>query len=547
MRCFLFPWERSFMLSLSDSIKNALKLQGSRILLEDSDVKLTGLEIEAKSRELEKYLNVSTLPGNLVGVSLPNQAAQGLAIIAIIQSGRIPLILSYTDLQTHLEKWLNNLSIDVLVTTEEMAKITNPRIHSIVLHSNGNFHFGKAPHSQSTPLRGSLMKAPEGTGLVLYTSGSTGEPKGICIPALGILETSKYLIQYFKLDEQTVSPIVLPVCHSMALNTQLIPTLLAGGKSHFVNSRLGMNKLFRHISNIEGTFISLIGEVLQILSDEMTLRKLPPNEKVIHVQLAGGLISAKHIQMARELFPKAIIHKGYGLTESIRVTMTHHLESNFETAVGSPLPFMKVEIRNSEGSRSLVGEVGEIFVKGPSVMLGILGRKGQTLDADGFLATGDLGSLNEQGQLTAQGRMDSVFKVNGLKVSGLEIEKIALESGDYIRSAKCILVNDHRRMRNKVILFLEIPKDRQENFYRNYFELFHQALWKNFKCLSHFPKDIIITPRFPRTSNGKLSIKGLEELWLKENQMNHSPEAGGSFLFYKTNDESIGSDYQKVL
>ncbi len=532
------------MLSLSESINNALMLHGSRILLEDSDVKLTGVEIDSKSQELKKYLNVSTLPGNLVGVSLPNQASQGLAILAIIQSGRIPLILSYTDLQTHLEKWLSNLSIDVLITTEEMAQVTKPRIHSIILNSIGEF---KYDYSQSSPLRGQLFKAPEETGLVLYTSGSTGEPKGICIPALGILETSKYLIDYFKLDQETVSPIVLPVCHSMALNTQLIPTLLAGGKSHFVNSRLGMNKLFRHISNIEGTFISLIGEVLQILWDEMRLRKLSANQKVSHVQLAGGLISAKHLQMARELFPNAMIHKGYGLTESIRVTMINHHQPNFETAVGTPLPFMNVEIRNSKGLRSLPSEVGEIFVKGPSVMLGILGTQLPSAALDGFLATGDLGSLNDLGQLTVQGRKDSVFKVNGLKVSGHEIEKIALESGDYIRNAKCILVNDQRRMRNKVILFLEIPKDNQENFYRNYFELFHQALWKNFKCLSHFPKDIIITPRFPRTSNGKLSIKGLQELWLKENQLNHNPEAGGSFLFYKTNDESIGSDYQKVL
>lgn len=518
------------MKQLSELISETIFKHPHKILIQDRENAWTGAEIEKKFNEIQNNLGVSTLPNSLVGICFSNLAIQGLAILAVIRANRVPVILSHADLVQQPHTWFSRVHVDLLLTTEDFAVESQKYVNTLALKSDGEVvHDNRESQALNMP----HFTAPEGTGLVLYTSGSTGNPKGICIPDAGIVMTSDYLTEYFGLNSETISPIILPVCHSMALNTQFIPTFLNGGLSSFVNSRMEMNKLYRNIISVNGNFISLIGDILRICWDEMRVKKLPPCLNVKHVQLAGGIITEKHLKMAAELFPNATVHKGYGLTEAIRVTMIDHNDPLFlKNVVGKTLPFQETEIRKADGSKADVDEMGEVYVKGPNVMLGILGTDNLPIGDDGFLKTGDIGSLNSQGQLSIFGREDGVFKINGLKVSGMEIEKIANSVSDYVRESKCILVEDGKKIKNKIILFLEIPMNKQAEFYANYFDIFHQALWKEFKCLSYFPKDIIITPRFPRTSNGKLAIKGLHELWEKQAEHKLAQEFHSNFSFY---------------
>lgn len=513
-------------------------------MLKDSNVAWTGAELSEKISLLEKHIGVSTLEGALVGVCFPNWAVQGLAILAVLKANRIPVILSYSDLTEQTEYWIEKTKISLLLSMDEVTAKTGARVQSVGLTVEGAVVDDTSlRHFPLTPLH-NLPEAPAGTALILYTSGSTGEPKGICVPAAGITVTSDHLIDYFGLDESTVTPIVLPVCHSMALNTQFLPTFFAGGCSTFINARLGMNKLYRYIQLEAGTFISLIGEVLRVCWEEKKRKNLPPNTKVRHVQLAGGMILEQHVKMAQELFPNALIHKGYGLTEAIRVTMIDHTDPAFlQNVVGKELPFQEVEIRTAEGFRAPAGEMGEVFVKGPNVMLGIFGRPGPHLDDRGFMATGDLGSLNEKGQLAIFGRKDSIFKVNGLKVSGLAIEKVAYKVGSFVREAKCLAVTDSRRAGSKVVLFLEILFDSQPDFFKSYFETFNRALWNELKTLNHFPKDIILMAKFPRTSNGKLSIRGLQKVWEEDSKERIDLSQEANFLFYKAGESDDFSQH----
>ena len=524
------------MRRLSTLISDTLWLHKDRVLLEDSDHSWTGSVLDTKIKNIEALLQVTTVEGSLVGICYPNLAYQGLAILAVLKAKRVPVILSYDDLINRTQSWLEKIHLDLMLTTVDLEQLTYHSINTVALRPDGEIQ-----HTQRTQNFSVYRNiAPPGTGLVLYTSGSTGQPKGICVPEEGLILTCDYLKDYFQLSPETVTAIVLPVCHSMALNTQFLPTFFSGGRSAFVNSRLQMNKLFRYINTIQGNFVSLIGEVLRVCWEEMKMKNLSPNYDVKHVQLAGGIITEKHLKLAAELFPNATIHKGYGLTEGIRVTMIDHHNPKFlDNVVGRPLPFLDVQIRTTEGNLALTDEVGEVFVKGPNVMLGILGNLMSPVGDDGYLGTGDLGSLNFDGQLSIYGRKDSVFKINGLKVSGLEIERIATSVGSYVRDSKSILVEDHRKVRNKIILFLEIPKDKHTEFFSNYFEVFHKALWQEFKSLSYFPKDIIILPRFPRTSNGKLSIKGLHKYWEEQNREKLTLETQGNMLFYKIDEEYL--------
>lgn len=525
---------------ISNRLVETLKRFPKNTLLADDCGKWSGEELEQHMRPLLKIIQTYTLPGSRVGICFPNWAVQGFAILTTIIANRVPVILSHADVISAPDQWLKQPQLSMLIASEELAIAEMHRLPLVGLNRMLEIKINNLKNQRVSLLRDILWIPPRGTALMLYTSGSMGTPKGVFVPAEGLMQTADYLISYFDLHEKTVSPIVLPVCHSMALNTQFFPTFLAGGTSYFWNSRLGINRVYRTILSINGRFVSLIGEVLRTCWEEKRRKDLEPAESVEHVQLAGGLIVPQHIQMAKELFPNATVHKGYGLTEAIRVTMINDQDPDFTTnVVGHPLPFQEIEIRRESGKQCVPFEVGQVFVKGPNVLLGISGKRGSVVDSRGFLATGDLGFLNMRGQLGVVGRIDSLFKINGNRVSGIEIEKIARSLSAMVRDVKCIAVEDSRRIGSKVVLFLEVPIDLQETFFQKHLQDFRQALWESLRKLPYFPRDIVVLERFPRTSNGKLQIQALHDEWRAVSEPHALTDTANNLKFFRSQNEQI--------
>ena len=506
--------------SLRSRIMASLEKGYDKVLLSDDYVTWTGQEILSKMKRLRELIESTTAPGASVAVSFPNLAVQALAILTVIISGRIPIILSFTDMGADLEQRLQMAQASMLLTMTGVEDLSSLIIPFAVLSADATVKATVTDVVRGPRLHREPHPASKNAALMLFTSGSTGKPKGVYVPEAGLLKTIDFLTKYFNISSKTVSPIVLPIWHSMALNTQFLPTFLAGGKSYFMNAWLSIGRVYRSILFKEGTFVSLIGEVLRVCWEEKDRKNLPAADKVEHVQLAGGMISDKHLRLARELFPNAVLHKGYGLTEAIRVTMINSEMPDFATgAVGRPLPFVDVEIRNRDtGKIDKPGVIGEVFVRGQNVLTGSAGVYQSPVGADGFLATGDLGYWNEHGSLCIAGRDDGLFKINGHRVSGFEIEQLALETSDLIRNAKCIAVEDSRRAGYKIVLLLEVPADVQGEFLSSEFDDIPERIWKKFQTLAHFPKEIMVLERFPRNANGKVAIAKLKDTYLQSRQ-----------------------------
>jgi acyl-CoA synthetase (AMP-forming)/AMP-acid ligase II len=485
-----------------------------RTLLQDDLEAWSAQSILERGEDLGGFLGKISAPGSFVGVCFPNWAVQSYAIIAVIRSGRIPVLVNFADAATQFSNWMTENHFTTLLTSEDLVLPPQRQMSILRLARDGKIlRATLATNGLSLELLGqapttSEPAAPPGTLLVLYTSGSTGKSKRIFIPEAGVTKTVDFLVPYFGLSAETIAPIVLPVCHSMALNTQFFPTLLSGGRCYFVNSRLSYSKIYRNILACEGTFVSLIGEVLKSCWEEKNKRQLPAADQVKHIQLAGGVISPRHLEMAREIFPNARIHKGYGLTEAIRVTMIDDTHPQFHgPIVGHPLPFQKVDIRDPAGNTLPPLQTGEICVQGPCVTPGVF--------ENDILKTGDQGYLDAEGLLAVTGRLDSVFKINGLKVSGHEIEHAAMKISNHVQNAKSVMVEDQRRGRPKVVLFLEMNLDLQPAFVAEEFATFRERLARELKLLGPVCRDILLLGRFPRTSNGKLSLIGLKTIWEK--------------------------------
>jgi len=512
---------------LKNRIDHSLLQAPTRALLSDDRVQWTGHDIASLFQELGNALEQLTERHDYVAVSFPNSAVQALAILSVLAHERVPVILNLSDLKSRPDAWIERTQASLLLTLEGLETAFEARIPCLALSREGDIV--KRP-----PVRPeSKAKASPETALVLFTSGSTGQPKGVLVPKAGLLTTADFLIDYFSLGPATVAPVMLSICHSMALNTQFLPTFLAGGHCHFINPQLEINRLYRNILDLRGDFVSLIGETLLICDEERRRKKLPAADHVRHVQLAGGLINPRHLEIAREVFPNAVIHKGYGLTEAIRVTMIDSRDPNFGSgAVGRPLPFVDVEVRDGGRPVSAPSEIGEIFVRGPNVLRGLLNSASIPVDAQGFLKTGDVGYWNAAGQLCITGRQDGLFKINGHRVSGFEIEKMAIETSNLIRNAKCLAIEETRRAGHRLVLMVEVPADLEAQFLSTGFPAIQADLYRRFRQLPHFPKEIVLLRHFPRTSNGKLAVAELTRLYLESEKtaVAANPDSSLQFL-----------------
>ncbi len=501
-----------------------LKIKVDAVLIEDEAVKWTGRDILDHFELLNNKYFIKLPERSRIALCFPNQGVFALTIICTYLSGHIPVLVNYIDVSEdnpylffqnkNLENLIleNSLLTKINITDHKQNKTSIHFFHSVMKLDRfatitDSFLSEELISFKNKSVQVNLNSNKD-TFAVLYTSGSTGDSKPIPVPAEGIEITADYLNSYFKLTDKDVATVVLPICFSMSLNTQFIPTLLLGARSIFINSRLNYMKLYSLILESQGTSLALIGDVLQTCWEQRKKKNLPSAVHVKHVQLAGGPVLPEYVKMAQELFPNAIIYKGYGLTEAIRVAMIDSRDPDFTTnCVGHPLPFVQLKIE---------GDQGEIYVKGPNVMVG---------HENEFFPTGDFGYLNEAGQLIVLGRRDGVFKISGQRIAGSIFENLALQFSQLVKSAKCLAVYDKKRLTQKIVLFLEIEP------LKSVFEIHKNDIFRDFenklKAHSFYPKDIVLLNRFPRTSNGKIKLSELQMLWQNDdfNRINVLPNS----------------------
>lgn len=283
--------------------------------------------------------------------------------------------------------------------------------HGDFQHEAGFLRSGRADRSLPCP-------APSDVAVVLYTSGTTGRPKGVRLTHGSILATVIPTAMRGGLQPGDRVLSSLPLFWVAGLVIRALPTLAAGS----------------------GLIFSATFQVEQYLA---LLRRYRPNglhlrppqvasllahpefdpELLAAVSKGGGRIAWYHpyLQEARLI-------TGYGMTEmSGYVTCTSFddpLEER-ERGIGSPLPGVEIRIVDAEGEPVGAGTTGEIRVLGPGLFAGYDGSpRGMGLDSRGFFCTGDLGHLDSNGKLHFTGRMKDLLRVKGVNVSPVEVEEV---------------------------------------------------------------------------------------------------------------------------
>ncbi|MBY0382047.1 MAG: acyl--CoA ligase [Xanthobacteraceae bacterium] len=263
--------------------------------------------------------------------------------------------------------------------------------------------------------------------MLLFTSGSTGLPKGVMLSHRNLLANAESILHTLPIAADDRALVLLPFCHSFG-NSILQTHMLSGATMVFAGALMFPASIIEAIAKFNATSFSAVPEVYGMLMKYGRLGEqgLP---KLRYMAVAGGQLRHELTgQIAKRISP-AEFYVMYGQSEaSARLTILppDELEAR-PGSIGKPLSGIELAIRDEEGNSLPPGEVGMLCARGDNIMLGYWRdpvTTAEVLSGDGWLKTGDLAHYDEAGYFHIDGRANLLVKVQGYRVHPAEIEGV---------------------------------------------------------------------------------------------------------------------------
>ncbi len=478
--------------------------------------------------------------GSTIGIMMPNVNQYYPIVVGIIRAGMVLTTINplYTARELRyqlvdsdakalfilepfcqtLEKIIDKTDVknvvvstigDMLGTTKGMvvnlaAKHIKKAVPSHGLKSNSNY---KVSSFKSVVKKGKSLSysrpvvQPDDLAILQYTGGTTGVAKGILVSHYNVVIATAQYEEWFQ-----------PIYDNMPQNTQT-NTIIALPLYHiyaFVLFMLGI-RVGQHLTlvtnprDIDG-FVKILGQrpfhifpavntLYQALLANPKFKKLDFSE--LKLSLAGGMAAtpatAKNWQQTTGL----PIIEGWGMSESIGVGTANPLNSTeYSGNIGLPLPSVDITIRDDNENILELGEVGEICIKGDNIILGYHKIDNASFfTADGYLKTGDVASMNEQGYIQIYDRKKDMLIVSGFNVYPNEVENV-IEMHPNVAECSVVGVEDAMQGQSVKVYVVKSDKSVTEKDIKD----FCKESLAGYKC----PRHIEFITELPKSTVGKI-------------------------------------------
>ena len=357
---------------------------------------------------------------------------------------------------------------------------------------------------------------------IIFTSGTTGKPKGVQISHNNLLSFTNWMIT----DKEFATParpqMLAQPPYSFDLSVMYwAPTLALGGTLFALPSAVTQDfkQLFETILSLPIAIWTSTPSFadMALLSDDFNSQKLP---QLTHFYFDGEELTVKTAQKLRDRFPQARIINAYGPTEAtVALSAVAVTDEMLQNCKRLPIGYTKADsptfVIDEEGRKVPNGQQGEIIVCGPAVSKGYLNNPEKTAEAffefEGLPAyhTGDVGSMTDEGLLLYGGRMDFQIKFNGFRI---ELEDVSqnLNKSKYVESAVAVpRYNKDQKVQN--LLAYVILKDGVAEQFEREIDI-TKAIKEDLQdiMMSYMmPSKFLYRETLPLTPNGKIDIKGL--------------------------------------
>lgn len=270
---------------------------------------------------------------------------------------------------------------------------------------------------------------------IIFTSGSTGKPKGVMISHKNLIANTESIVEYLKLGQDDRILVVLPFYYCYGLS--LFHThLRAGGSVVLNNSFIFLGSVIKDLKDNKCTGFAGVPSHFQIL-----LRKSDSFRKTIfpdlkYVTQAGGKLAPIFIDEFKESFPDVKFVVMYGQTEATaRLSfLPPELYEEKKGSMGKGIPGVELKVINERGEKVKPGETGEVIARGDNIMIGYFADDEGTKNTlkNGWLYTGDLGTVDKDDYIYLTARKKEIIKVRGRRISPKEVEAVILELTEVI-------------------------------------------------------------------------------------------------------------------
>ncbi|MCX5786224.1 MAG: AMP-binding protein [Elusimicrobia bacterium] len=448
LSCDYFKERKSARVSLGREFISIARANWDRVILSDSSgVKLTYGALLTGALELTAAIEERTKGCENVGLLLPPSVAAALMNLAVTLAGKIPVNLNYKVSKEALGAAIEECGIRSVITSRVFPGDTGvPLSEDQALYLEdllpgagkepGDFSGIKARVSPASRLLKEKAFDPGDTAAILFTSGSTGAPKGVMLSHHNILSNIESLRIVFALTGKDRMCSALPFFHSLGYTASFWYPLLSVVPVVYHHNPLDAGTMVRLVRERGATMLFATPALLRLYTRKAKKEDL---STLRHVIVGAEKLKASLAEAFRAKFGLRPL-EGYGSAELSPVAALSVQHADFdkefqtgwkEGSAGLPLPGVAMKVVDFKtGGPAAPGSEGHLLVKGPNVMKGYLNRPELSAEAlkDGWYRTGDVARVDEEGFVTIEDRLSRFTEIAGEMVPHLALEE-ALQDG----------------------------------------------------------------------------------------------------------------------
>ncbi|MCQ6275494.1 long-chain-fatty-acid--CoA ligase [Bacillus sp. V3B] len=493
---------------------------------------------ETSYGELERQVNTFALglerlgyqKGDHIALVAWNSPLYVIALYGILRMGAVVVPIKPVLTANEMKYVLHDGNVKAIVAMdslldkfEEMAEEL-PRVrHYIIYPSEHKRSFqspvltGKLKSFTQLVKDGDVEYIPplldeKDTAIILYTSGTTGKPKGTMLSYESIYANAKITADYLKYNENDRVISVLPMAHVFCFGAALCSPLLKG-VTLLIMPKFSPKEVFRIAKQYHATVFAgvptMYNYLLQTVNDQPMYKG---DFSGVRLCLSGGASIPLTLLKKFEKTFHVTITEGYGLTEAAPVTYNPVDHPPTPGSIGKIVPHVECKIVDESGKEVRMGEVGELLVKGPHIMKGYYKKPEETAATlkDSWLYTGDLVRMDQEGYFYIVDRKKDVIIINGYNVYPKEVEEILYTHSNVIETS--IVGTPHPETGEAIIGFVVV----------NNLSITEETLIEF--CTRNLakykvPYKIQFLDKLPKNSNGKIDKKRLLPMISDQNRI----------------------------
>lgn len=527
--------------SVPDFFEECFAKHGDAPAFENMGKRISFNELDQLSAQFAAFLqtHAKVKPGDRIAIQMPNLLQYTVVMFGALRAGLIvvntnPLytpremkhqysdsgasvVVILANFAHNLEEIITDTSIKTIVITEigDMlgglkGAVVNWVVKNIKKMVPG-YHLPSAISFKQAMMLGekaSYFRPSIESGEVAflqYTGGTTGVSKGAMLTHRNIIANMEQICSWMAGDLKEGSEVVitaLPLYHIFALVVNCMAMLKIGALNVLITNPRDMPAFIKDMSKHRFSVITGVNTLFNALLNQDKFRKL--DFKALKIAVGGGMAVQKSVAIEWEQVTGVPLSEGYGLTEASPVVTCNPIGGEKLGSIGVPLPSTDVGIFDEDGNELPVGEIGELYAKGPQVMAGYWQRPAETEKVmhQDWLKTGDMAVEAEDGFFSIVDRKKDMILVSGFNVYPNEIEDVVASHPKVLEVAAVGIPNEKS---NEVVKLFIVKKD--ASLTETEVQEFCRENLTAYKC----PKQIEFRSELPKTNVGKILRRKLKE------------------------------------